>query len=170
MKRLFSNKLNILLTLMLILILAGLIVLAINLMGLGHKVIIAEDFSGKTVAQVSEWISEKELSEDRYTFTYEYDEEIPENQLIYQSVKAGEEIKENISFVFSKGKDPAKNTIKVNVPDFADYSEEDIRKWADDNKVSVNIDYSYSDTVTRGKVISQSAVSDVELRADEHID
>ena len=59
MKRLFSNKLNILLTLMLILILVGLIVLAINLMGLGHKAIIAEDFSGKTVAQVSEWISEK---------------------------------------------------------------------------------------------------------------
>ncbi|MBR3228583.1 MAG: PASTA domain-containing protein, partial [Erysipelotrichaceae bacterium] len=42
--------------------------------------------------------------------------------------------------------------------------------WADDNKVSVNIDYSYSDTVAKGKVISQSAVSDVELRADEHID
>ena len=148
MKKFFSNSLNVILTVSLLTVFFIIGFLAYNLLGLGHKDIIVPDFSGKTESDVQTWIYENKISEDKYTFEYEYDEVIPEYYLIYQSVKANDKLKDTISFVFSKG----------GVPDFNTMNEEEIRKWAQDNDVVLNIDYVYSDTVEKGKVVSQTAV------------
>ena len=172
MKKFFSNTLNIVLTISLVAVLACATILAFNLLGIGKgKEVIAQDLTGKTVTEVQEWISSSKLSEDKYSFIYEYDDVIPENVLIYQSVKEGDVIKDNISFVFSKGMDPEKIVKnKITVPDFSAFTEEEIRNWGDVNKVTMNIDYVYSDTVAKGSLISQSIAAEGEVEESGSID
>ncbi|MBR2577949.1 MAG: PASTA domain-containing protein [Erysipelotrichaceae bacterium] len=170
MKKFFSNKINILLTVCLVCVLACVSVLAFNLLGIGKgKEVIAQDFTGKTVSEVMEWINTSKLPENRYSIIYEYDEEIPENVLIYQSVKEGDVIREGISFVFSKGADPSTAKKTVTVPDFSALSEEEIKKWGEDNKINVSIDYAYSDSIDKGKLISQSVAANGEVEENSSI-
>ena len=157
MKKLFSNTLNIILVVGLITVLFIIGFLAFNLLGLGNKDVIVPDFNGKTIAEVETWIKENEISAEKYVFEYQYDETIPENQLIYQSIKANDKLKDKITFVFSKGIDPS-TIVVTGVPDFNTMLETEMKKWGEDNSVVMNIDYAYSDTVEKGKVISQTPV------------
>lgn len=50
--------------------------------------------------------------------------------------------------------------VTVTVLDMSTMTEADIDKWADDNKINVEIKYEYSDTIENGGFISQSVAAD----------
>ena len=166
MKKFFSNTLNIILTISLVTVLFIVGFLAYNYLDLGfNRKIIVPDFSNMSEKEVADWAKENKLNENQYIVTYEYDDEIPEGKLIYQSIKPNEEMTDHLKLIYSKGKDP--NVIIV--INFSSMNEEEIKKWANENAVTVNIEYEYSDDVLKGKVIRQNYEEGTKISKDKSI-
>lgn len=87
--------------------------------------------------------------------SYEYDSKIPENQIIKQNVSEGTELKkgDTISVIVSKGKEPL---IKITVPTLIGNSLNNVKSWASQNDLKLDILYSPSSSKTVGTVLSQS--------------
>lgn len=166
MKKFFSNTLNIILTISLVTVLFIVGFLAYNYLDLGfNRKIIVPDFSNMSEKEVADWAKENKLNENQYIVTYEYDDEIPEGKLVYQSIKPNEEMTDHLKLIYSKGKDP--NVIIV--IDFSGMNEEEIKKWANENAATVNIEYEYSDDVLKGKVIRQNYEEGTKISKDKSI-
>lgn len=106
MKNFFSNKLNVILSIALVVVLATCATLAIALFGnpFSHE-IIAKDFSGMSKAEVEQWVKENDVN-GIYSYTYQYDDKVEKDKVVYQSVKADGVVKDSLTFIYSKGKEP----------------------------------------------------------------
>lgn len=114
MKNFFSNKLNVILSITLVVILATCATLAVALFGnpFSHE-IIAKDFSGMSKTEVEQWVKENEVN-GIYSYTYQYDDNIEKDKVVYQSVKADGVVKDSLTFIYSKGKEPVKeDTVEI---------------------------------------------------------
>ena len=58
------------------------------------------------LSDVEQWIADNKLDETKYNYSFQYDETIEQNYVVYQSVKEGEVIKDSLTIVYSNGKDP----------------------------------------------------------------
>ena len=106
MKSFFSNKLNVILSITLVVVLATCATLAVALFGnpFSHE-IIAKDFSGMSKTEVEQWVKENEVN-GIYSYTYQYDDKVEKDKVVYQSVKADGVVKDSLTFIYSKGKEP----------------------------------------------------------------
>ncbi|MBQ3419642.1 MAG: PASTA domain-containing protein, partial [Erysipelotrichaceae bacterium] len=168
MKRFFSNSMNIILTISLAAILFIIIYLGINFLDLGKQDIIVPDFSTMNVEEAKRWFADNNLTDKQYVIDYEYDDEVKEGKLIYQSIKADEKLTSAIRLVYSKGVDPKKADL-IEVPDFNNLSEDEIKKWANDNNINLSIEYNFSDTVEKGKVIEANVEKGSTINKDKII-
>ncbi len=168
MKRFFSNSMNIILTVSLAAIIFIIVYLGINVLGLGKQDIIVPDFSTMNVEQAKQWFADNNLADKQYVIDYEYDDEVKEGKLIYPSIKADEKLTSAIRLVYSKGVDPKKADL-IEVPDFNNLSEDEIKKWANDNNINLSIEYIFSDTVEKGKVIEANVEKGSTINKDKII-
>lgn len=156
MKDFFSNKLNIVLSIILVgvLGLAVYFVLAITGFSFSNKVV-AIDFTNYSKAQVEQWVSENKLKDGVYTYTYEYSDDIEKDYVIYQSVKEGDVISDSLIMIYSNGQDPSG---EIELPDLnVGTTEEEIEAWLNTNEFSnVTWNYETSETHEFGNVISIS--------------
>lgn len=150
MKELFKNRVNI--------ILVSLLLVSLVLMGiLGYSVlkpdtnVYAINFNGYTDEEIKAWCEENEIS-DKCKLTYEYNNNIPANTMIYQSILEGSPIGQNITFTISKGKElnsvePLKLTNEL--------TKDDVVKWANSNNLKY-VEYidKYNNEISKGIVIS----------------
>ena len=112
------------------------------------------NFVGKKVGDVSAWVSQYEIEKSKVAMTEEYSLEYDKDVIISQSVDEGKKIKKStpLNFVVSKGADPDES---IEVPDLESMSEDEIRTWISDNKLSkTKVNQQYSSTVEKGVVIS----------------
>lgn len=150
MKELFKNKINI--------VLVTLLLISLVLMGiLGYSVlkpdtnVYALNFNGYKDSEILNWCEENGIS-DKCKLTYEYNNNIPENTLIYQSISEGNPVGQNITFTISKGKElTSVEPLKLS----EELSKEDVVKWVKTNDLKY-VEYieKYSDTVLKDRVIS----------------
>lgn len=159
MKDFFKNKLNIALSIVVLVIVGLAIFLLLNVFGVSFsKSIEAIDFSTYNKTQVEEWVKENKLKDGVYSFTYEYNDTIEKDYVIYQSVKAGDKITDVLSIIYSNGKDPSG---KIDMPTItSSTTEEEVESFLNTNGFT-NIIYVYqtSDTVAFGNVISINPTS-----------
>ena len=92
----------------------------------------------------------------KYKIDYELEDDFSDtvklNYVISQSIKKGTKIKtsdEKIKLTISKGK-------KIKVPNLNKMSLEEIIKWANDNKIKLEIIKKYDDTIKKDKIISSN--------------
>ena len=136
MKAFFKNKENILLITLLLAILGVIGFLGYRLY-LSKNLIIVPDFSNSNVNEVQKWCDENNLK-DVCIISYEFDDEVNENGVLYQSVKANEKLSGNINVIISKGRD-----INIQVPKVdKDTTKDAIALWVSDNKLT-NVNYIY---------------------------
>ncbi len=86
----------------------------------------------------------------------EYSDDVPEGQVIRQSIDPGTSVDKGttVEYVVSRGPE----TTYVTVPGLGGYTEDVAKQRLEDAGLSIGrIDYSYSDTVGEGYVISQTA-------------
>ena len=102
MKRFLTNKLNIVLSLLLLLDLTTIVLLVKSL---GINEIKAIDFTGYQKSEVENWLYTNEIDLSKYHYDYSYDDETEENEVIYQSIKPGATIDQDFSIIYSKGKE-----------------------------------------------------------------
>ena len=92
----------------------------------------------------------------KYKIDYDLEDDFSDtvkfNYVISQSIKKGTKIKtsdEKIKLTISKGK-------KIKVPNLNKMSLEEIIKWANDNKIKLEIIKKYDDTIKKDKIISSN--------------
>lgn len=172
MKNFFSNKLNVILSITLVVVLATCATLAVALFGnpFSHE-IIAKDFSGMSKAEVEQWVKENEVN-GIYSYTYQYDDKVEKDKVVYQSVKADGVVKDSLTFIYSKGKEPvievkpveekpqekSAETKEVTIPDnLLGLSEEDFKSKLKTlgfvllNKSNTTY---FADSIEKGKIYS----------------
>lgn len=153
MKSFFQNKANILLSLVLIVILGIAGFLLFNY--LSPENVKAIDYSQLAKSEIEEWFKEKDLSE-ALDFEYEYSDEIAYDKVIYQSIKEGDEIFEQITIVLSKGMDPEKEVEFIEISQDLDVDE--ALKWLKENGFNdVSVEYVLSKEYPKGIVLDANA-------------
>ena len=132
----FKNKLNIFLTVVLVLLIGVGVVLGVKFFA--KPAVLASDFSTMTEDEIIAWANNNNVN-DLIEITHEYDEVIEKGNIIYQSIKAGEEINEKILIIVSDGPDIS-NMIEIPVSSFNNLDSFDA--WARQNNLT-NIKYEY---------------------------
>lgn len=147
MRRLFENKINILLTFLLITVLGALGFFAYRMLSYEEPILVP-DFSNKSELEVNEWCSSFESNP--CTITTDYSDSIDKDYVIYQSISANEEMSNSITFIISLGK-----KIEINIPQISETTtREDIENWAKENNlVNVNYIQEASENIEMGIVI-----------------
>lgn len=111
----------------------------------------AVDFTNKNVEEIKAWQKENNIDDKLIEYKEEYDEKIEKDFIISQSVKGGENIKDKIIFTVSKGSDPSS---EVTLIDFKDKTEDEIRKYFEENKFTdVTYEYIPDEKIAKGKFI-----------------
>lgn len=154
MKDFFSSKLNIFLSVLLLAIICVCVWFAFTLFGNPFdKSIIAVNFSGMNKTEVEKWIDDNKLDKSKYNYSFQYDEVIEQNYVVYQSVKEGEKINDSLTIVYSNGKDPS--GAKDVASEIKNMSADEARKWFLVNEyTNVSFLYEISDVQEFGKLIS----------------
>lgn len=127
------------------------------------KTIYAVDVSTYSERSIKDWYYDEFGSLDTLNIKYEYSETIPKGSVISQSIKEGEEITDEFKVIISNGADPFK---EIELPDFTDYTKEQIEKFFNENYFSdVSFEYEKSDlpvdTVIRVNVSEKAKRSDL---------
>ena len=154
MKDFFSSKLNIFLSVLLLAIIGVCVWFAFTLFGNPFdKSIIAVNFSGMNKTEVEKWIDDNKLDKSKYNYSFQYDEVIEQNYVVYQSVKEGEKINDSLTIVYSNGKDPS--GARDVASEVKNMSADEARKWFLVNEyTNVSFLYEISDVQEFGKLIS----------------
>ena len=148
MKLFLMNKLNILLSILLVAVVGTGGYIGYKYISQNSKVIVP-DFLGKDAQEVIAWCGQLNDSE-ACEFVYEDTSNTEENRVFQQSVSAGNELKGKITFKISSG-----ITVEVNAPAITENTtKQDIENWKNDNRIE-NVSYveENSDTVAKGNII-----------------
>ena len=143
-----NKKLYRIITILLLVFTLGLIgILGYNILKANRKIEVP-DFVNKSVEEVNNWCGSLP-SKYACTINYEKSKTIDVNYVISQSINSGEKLENSITFVVSN------ELIKeIALPDLKNASKEDIKVWANKNKIS-NIKYveQEDENIEYGKVI-----------------
>lgn len=105
------------------------------------------DFTKKSKFEIEFYMKQHHL---RYKFEYDFSDKIKKGLGISQSVKAGETVKvDDKEIVVTLSKGPI-----IKVPDFKNMSTTKLTEWAVKNKVKLEFNDKYDDSVKEGNVIS----------------
>lgn len=105
------------------------------------------DFTKKSKFEIEFYMKQHHL---RYKFEYDFSDKIKKGLGISQSVKAGETVKvDDKEIVVTLSKGPV-----IKVPDFKNMSTTKLTEWAVKNKVKLEFNDKYDDSVKEGNVIS----------------
>lgn len=154
MKRFFENKLNVILSVVLVAVIGLGVWAGFTFFGNPFdKSVTAIDFSTMNKTEVEKWISDNGLDNSVYNYSYQYDETVEKDYVVYQSVKEGDTITNSLTIVYSNGQDPNGTTDIANA--IKNMSYEDIKQWFILNEYT-NVTYVFetSDTYEFGQVIS----------------
>lgn len=123
----------------------------------------AANYKGMNVSEATSWFKEKDSS-DKLVLEYEYSDDVPEGELIFQSLKEGTKITEKITLVYSKGIDPEKQKILIPLENLKDYST--AKSYFDSNGFT-NIEYIFEASNKENKTIIN--IEPLEALKDDHI-
>lgn len=147
MRNFLENKMNVVLTLVLTTLLGALGFFGYKLLADNKKVYVP-DFSDRSEVEINNWC--KNFETNPCTITNDYSDTVEKGRLIYQSIKANEELTGKISFIISSGK-----KIEIVLPQItADTTRETIDAWIATNDLrNVLFIEEFSDTVNKDRVI-----------------
>ena len=103
------------------------------------------DFSNMKASEITSWATDNKL---KIEFEEEYDDTLEEGKVISSSKTKGDtvEVGDTIKIVLSKG--------QIKMIKFTDV--DSFRSWANDNDITYDIEYEFSNTIANGKLISSS--------------
>ena len=158
MKRFFSSKLNVCLTILLIIVVGVAIWLGFSTFGNPFsKDVNAINFVGMNKIEVEKWVEENDLLE-AYNSSYQYDETVEKDIVVYQSVKEGAVIGDKLTIVYSQGKDPS-STVDLG-ENLKGKTYKEAKEWFSQNEYS-NVIYKFetNENIGFGKLISVTPTS-----------
>ncbi len=103
------------------------------------------DLTKMSVAELTTWTTNNRL---KVEISYEYDDSIKKDHMISSNYKKGDvvQVGDTIQVIVSNG--PLRMIAFTDLEEFI--------KWADENEIAYTVDYQYSDTVGKGKIISST--------------
>lgn len=122
------------------------------------------DFTDYDIKEVIEWADERDIT---VVQNYEYSEKYAEFHIISQDIKEGTPVKgiKTLTVTVSNGIDPNKT---AEVTNMVGWDLDEVIKFIDDNKLTnVTINFEFSNTVEKDKIISQNVIR--EIRRNEPV-
>lgn len=112
---------------------------------------------------------EKFFTDNGFTdVSYEYElSDLPKDVVIRTNVFGKVKKNDLILVTVSAGND--KDSVVVSVPDFTKFSLIEAQSWGKSNSINIKYETQLSETITRGKIISQSIEKGVELKSGDSI-
>ena len=113
---------------------------------LGYEEVSLIDFTNKSEFEVTFYMKQHQLN---YSFDYDYDKAIKKGFAKGQSIQPGEMVPvhdKTVGVTISKGPE-------IKVPDFTKFSMTDVAEWAIQNKVKINFDDQYDDTIKENHIL-----------------
>ncbi|MBR2676957.1 MAG: PASTA domain-containing protein [Solobacterium sp.] len=125
------------------------------------------DFTGMNKNDVETWRTENNISTDEVKYAYEYNETIPKDTVISQSIPAGQPLDgRNLTITLSNGVDPQ---AEITLIDFTGMSLADIQQWfINEHFEQVSVEYVYDPAIPVGQFVGTS-VTDGKACRDEPI-
>lgn len=160
MKKLFANKLNILLIILLTGCIAALGIFSYKLIFPKEKILVP-DFSNSSEAEVVEWCNSFE--NNPCSINRDYSDSVEAGKVSYQSLAKDQELTGTISFTISKGKQVLIEALKFDKAT----RKEDVEKWVKDNGLT-NVKYKemQTDQYDKGAIISIEPNSITDLNTE----
>lgn len=117
------------------------------------KDVMAIDFSKLKKDEILQWVEKSSLKKSQVILKYEYSEKVAIDNLISQSVKPNEIIKDSIELVISKGYDPQ---LEVELPkNYKEMSKQIISKWFSENHfTNIVFQYKEDEKVAKDMILS----------------
>lgn len=155
MKNFFSNKLNIFLIVLLVVLLGAGGFFAYNLY-IKEPEVKAIDFTTMTETEIIAWANKNKVA-DKIEFKHEYDSTVKQGYVIYQSIKEGDVIEDKVMIIISDGEDKAG---KIDIPVSNFKTKDEIEAWFKDNSfINVTYEFVKDDTKTDFEIISVEPTS-----------
>ena len=122
------------------------------------KMILAPDITSMSVEEINKWAIENNV---KITYKEEYSDEIKLGDVISSSTKTGDLIEKNknVEISISKGKLEMIKLTTIN----------EFTNWAENNKVSYDINYENSDTVKKDEIIKCSHQTGQVIKKDDTV-
>lgn len=116
------------------------------------------DLSNMSVSEINSWATNNRIKVD---FSYEYDENVKKDKVVSFLPGKGNSIKvdSTIKVVVSKGQIYMINFTNV----------EDFIEWAEDNDIAYVIDYSFSNDIEKGQIVSSTHSSGQIIKNNETV-
>ena len=147
--KLFKNKVNIILSLVLLILIGIGVILGLKFFAKPEVIVV--DFKNMNEQEVLNWAKENEV-EELIEFEHEYDDEIEKDKVIYQSLKEGEELTDSILIIISNGPDMSEYIV---IPIDTIKTEEEFKTWLETSELTnVSFDYDNESELEEGTIIS----------------
>ena len=121
------------------------------------------DYSGKTIKELSAYLKDKKYESDNLIVEYVYDDVIPNEVIIDQSIKNDKVSKnDKINIVVSKGVNPE---YFVTIPDFKNKTEAEIKEFLETNKFEkYNFEYIKGSDSKDGTYVDSNLANTLDVR------
>lgn len=154
MKHFFRNKTNVILIIILIILLGAGGFFAYNV--LKEPTVKAIDFSNMTETEIVSWAKENGVS-DKIEFKHEFDDSIKKGYVIYQSIKEGDDITNNVVIIISDGSDKT-GCIDIPIDNFK--TKDEIEAWFKENNfINVTFEFVEGSDMKDYEIISVDPIS-----------
>lgn len=122
------------------------------------------DFTNKTEEEVTNWFTENKFSD--VSIEYVIDEKIEKGKFVKLNISENKAKRSDLIMVsISAGKDAI--GLEITMPDFKDYTKENIQAWAKTNLITLTISEETSDTIESGKLISQNPKAGAKIKTGD---
>lgn len=122
------------------------------------KDVVAIDFSKLKKDEIIQWVEKSSLKKSQVILKYEFSESVAIDNLISQSIKPNEVIKDKIELVISKGYNPE---LEIEIPsNYKEMSKQIISKWFSENHfTNIIFQYKEDDKIAKDMVLSINKTS-----------
>lgn len=129
------------------------------------------DFTDKSQEEIEQWFTDAKFS--NVTFEYTRSDDIKED-LFVSMIPSASTLRRNskvlVRVSLGNQEEDEKEVKEVIVPDFTTYSSAtNIRAWGNTNRITIQISTKPSDTVSKGRVISQSVKAGTKVKSGTSI-
>lgn len=127
------------------------------------------DFSKMKESEIKQWFIDNKFNHVSYKYEETDKEGVKDKDFLRVEPKKDKLARKNkITVVFAKVEKSEEEEV-AGFPNVQGYSEGNLKAWAEENGVILEISYEFSDTYAQGQVISTSASIGDEIHAGDHI-
>lgn len=131
------------------------------------KVVALIDFTGKTESEIREWFAENGFTNVKYSYTQ--DETVPDGTFVSISTDQTEVARDTALEVIISGDGTNSDVPEITLEDFSKMSLQEVRTYAQQNGLTLDVQYQKDDSIPKNQFIRQEPASGSKVKTGDTI-